>query len=279
MLKYMTCVAGPALAIALATSAAAQDAGTVVATIDGTDITLGEMIIVRARLPQQYQTLPPEVLFEGILDQMIQQQVLADTVPAEPSRVTYAIQNERRSLMAGEAINDLTQGALSEEAVQAAYAAAFSDAEPTTEFNASHILVATLEEAEAVVARLEEGADFAETAREISTDTSGPGGGELGWFTTGMMVEPFEAAVLALEPGETSDPVETQFGWHIIKLNEAREQDVPALEEVRQQIEQQVQQEVLETRLAELTEAAAITRPEEGAIDPALLNNLDLLVD
>lgn len=279
MPKYTTFVASTALALVLATAATSQDADTVIVTVDGTDITLGEMIITRAQLPQQYQALPAEVLFEGILEQLIQQQVLADTLDAEPSRVTYAVQNERRSLMAGEAINDLSAETISDEAVQAAYDAAFLGADPIREYNASHILVDTEEEAQAVRARLDAGADFAETAREISNDTSGPGGGELGWFSDGMMVEPFQAAVQSLEPGAISDPVETQFGWHVIKLNETRIQEAPPLDAVRDQLVTQIQQEALEARLNALTDAAQIDRIPAGEIDPAILSNIDLLRD
>jgi len=279
MLKKHRLAAGVALALVLASGAGAQDAATVVATVDGTDITLGEMIIVRSQLPQQYQSLPPDVLFEGILEQLIQQQVLADTMAEEPARVAWALQNERRTLLAGEAIGALTDQAVTEEAVQAAYDAAFAEATPGTEYNAAHILVPTQEEAQAAKDRIDAGADFAEVAREMSTDASGPGGGSLGWFGTGMMVAPFEEAVKALAPGEVSDPVETQFGWHLIKLNETRDQAIPMLDEVRAQIEQQVQQQTIEARLAELTEAATVERPEGTAIDPALLSDLELLQD
>lgn len=279
MLKNHRFAAGAALALVLGSGAVAQDASTVVATVDGTEITLGEMIIARAQLPQQYQSLPPDVLFEGILEQLIQQQVLADTMAGDPARVTWALQNERRTLLAGEAIAALTETAVTEEAVQAAYEAAFAEAEPGTEYNASHILVPTQEEAQAAVDRIAAGAEFAEVARELSTDASGPGGGSLGWFGAGMMVAPFEEAVKALEPGEVSDPVETQFGWHVIKLNETRDQTIPTLDEVRGQLEQQVQQQAIEARLAELTGSATVERPEGAEIDPALLSDLDLLQD
>jgi len=268
-----------ALMAGLASMASAQQASDVVATVNGTEITLGEMIITRSQLPQQYQQLPPETLFQGILDQLVQQQVLADTLEDTPARVELALQNQRRSLLAGEAINAMMGEEVSEEELQAAYDEAFADAEATQEFNASHILVETEEEAQAVMERLGAGEDFAEIAKEVSTDPgSGAQGGSLGWFAEGMMVEPFQNAVAELEKGETTEtPVETQFGFHIIRLDDTRSQEPPALEEVRDDLASQIQQSKIEERLVELESEADVTRPEEGAFDPTVLTNLDLL--
>ncbi|WP_432255156.1 peptidylprolyl isomerase [Limimaricola sp. AA108-03] len=268
-----------ALMAGFATMASAQQASDVVATVNGTEITLGEMIITRSQLPQQYQQLPPETLFQGILDQLIQQQVLADTLEGTPARVELALQNQRRSLLAGEAINAMMQEEVSDEALQEAYDEAFADAEPVQEYNASHILVETEEEAQAVLERLAAGEDFAEVAKEVSTDPgSGAQGGSLGWFAEGMMVEPFQAAVAELEKGEmTETPVETQFGFHVIRLDDTRTQEPPSLDEVREDLASQIQQGNIEERLTELEGEAEITRPEEGAFDPALLTDLDLL--
>lgn len=270
-------LATAALSLVISTAAQAQSASDVVATVNGTDITLGEMIITRAQLPQQYQSLPNDVLFTGILDQLIQQQLLADQLEVEPARVAIALTNEARSLRAGEVITAITDGAVTDETLQAAYDERFAGAEPATEYNAAHILVETEEEAVAVKARVDGGADFAETAREVSTGPSGPNGGDLGWFGAGMMVAPFEEAVLALEVGEVSGPVETQFGWHIVKLNETRAQALPTLDDVREELTGQLQSTAIESRLTELQDAAEITMPDEGAFDPEVLINLDLL--
>lgn len=262
-----------------ATELAAATAETVVATVNGVDITLGQMIITRSQLPEQYQTLPDDVLFSGILDQLIQQQTLAGTLDTDPKRVTIAVENQRRSLLAGEVINSLVESAVTDEAVQAAYDATYTGVEPVTEYNASHILVATEEEAIAIKARIDADEDFAAVATEMSTDSSAANGGSLGWFGAGMMVAPFESGVMALEVGAVSDPVQTDFGWHVIKLNETRIKPAPALEEVRAELVGQVQEAAIQARLAEITATATITRTEVGAFDPAVINNLDLLRD
>ncbi len=255
-------------------------ASTVVATVDGTDITLGQMIIARSQLPAQYQQLPADVLFTGVLDQLIQQQVLADTLGDDPMRVTIAVENERRLLRAGEVVQSIVDENVTEEAVQAAYDTIFAGSEGGTEYNAAHILVATEEEAQAVLDRLEAGEEFAALAQELSTDVgSGANGGDLGWFGQGMMVAPFEEAVMALEVGAVSAPVETQFGFHVITLKETREQEPPSLDEVRDEITTQVREEAIQNALTDLTEAAEITRPEEGAFDPDVLIDLSLLRD
>ena len=275
-----TLLGSVALVLGLATGAAAQDAtaATVIATVGDTDITLGQMIITRAQLPQQYAQLPDDVLFVGILDQLIQQQLLADALDTTPPRVEYALQNERRTLMAGEEITQITAAAITEEAVQAAYDARFADAEPGIEYNASHLLVETEEEALAAKARIEEGGeDFADVAKDVSTGPTGPNGGNLGWFGAGQMVPEFEAAVKDMEVGTVAGPVLTQFGWHIIALNETRDAVPPTLDDLRQEITAQLQEAAIQERLATLEEGISITRPEEGAFDPALISNLDLL--
>ena len=267
-----------ALALTLAAAPlSAQDASTVVATVGDTEITLGEMIIIRAGLPAQYAQFPDEVLFEGILDQLIQQQLLADAVTDVPARVDYALKNERRQLLAGEVVNEVAMGAVSEDAIAAAYAEATDGVEPTTEWNASHLLVETEEQAQAARDRVEAGETFADVARQVSTGPSGPSGGELGWFGPGMMVSEFEEAVTGLEPGEMAGPVQTQFGWHIVMLNDKRQKEAPGLEEMRAELEQRLQEQAIDARIEELRAAAEITMPEDGAIDPALLSNIDLL--
>jgi len=278
MLKHATFIGAFALSLA-ASAAMAQDAtaDTVIATVNGTEITLGQMIITRAQLPQQYADLPDEVLFGGVLDQLIQQQLLADSLEVTPARVTYAVQNEERSLKAGEVINNITLGAVDEDTLNAAYDARYADALPSAEFNAAHLLVETEDEALAAKARVTDGEVFADVARDVSTGPTGPNGGNLGWFGTGQMVPAFEEAVAAMSVGDISDPVQTQFGWHVINLIETRNAEAPDFDTVRQELFGQVQEAAIQARLTELTDAATVVRPEDGAFDPNLISNIDLL--
>ncbi|QBF34094.1 peptidylprolyl isomerase [Thalassococcus sp. S3] len=281
MRKGLTFLPALALAAIMANPLAAEDTAdpsTVVAVVNGTEITLGHMIVAHATLPEQYQQLPPEVLFTGILDQLIQQTTLAQSLEGEPAdRVTLSLENEERSLVAAEVIEQVMGQPISDEEVQAAYDEQYQSGPAGEEYNASHILVETEEEAIAIKTEIDGGADFAETAREKSTGPSGPNGGELGWFGPGRMVPDFEAAVIALEPGQVSDPVQTEFGWHVIKLNETRAVTAPELEEVREQILMSLRQAAVEDRVEELTDGADIERPDVSAIPPETIRNLDLL--
>ncbi len=281
MQKTLTFLAPLALAACLALPVAAQDTpdlSTVVATVNGKDITLGHMIVARASLPEQYQQLPDDVLFKGLLDQLIQQTALADTFTGTlPARVTLSLENEKRSLTAGEVVEGVMRNGVSDEDIAAAYAEQYLNAEPEAEFNASHILVETEEAAKAIVEELAAGADFAAVAREKSTGPSGPGGGSLGWFGKGMMVPEFETAVIDMEVGAISAPVQTQFGWHVIKLNETRETGAPELEAVREELELQIAQIKVQAKIEEITAAANVDRAASEGIDPAVIKNLDWL--
>ena len=128
---------------------------------------------------------------------------------------------------------------------------------PQLQFKARHILVASQGEAIDLITELDGGADFEELARDKSTGPSGPTGGDLGWFSPNQMVPPFSNAVAALEDGKyTSEPLQTQFGWHVILREESRDAEPPTLESVREVITQQVQQKKLQAYIASLRVAA-----------------------
>lgn len=267
-----------ALLLLAPAAAQAQEADTVVARVNGADITLGHMIALRERLPQQVRQLPDEMLFEGILDQLIEQAALADEAgDAVSLRARLQLDNSMREIRANSLLTEAAVGAADDDAVAAAYAARFADG-GSPEFNAAHILVQTEDEAAALRARLDEGADFAALAAEHSLDGSAAGGGDLGWFGPGMMVEPFEAAVMALAPGDISDPVQTQFGWHLVKLIDTRTAEAPPLEDVRAELVQELQQQAVLARIAAARDAAEIEVLAEG-IDPAVIADQTLIDD
>ena len=258
----------------------AYDASTVLATVDGTAITLGNVIALRDRLPPQYQNLPDDVLMQGLLDQLVDQQLLATALSASPEsdplQVKLAVENERRTALAGLAANAAVEGAVDDAKVKAAYDEEVAAFQPAPEFSAAHILVDSEDEAKALKAEIDGGKDFAEVAKANSSDGSAANGGDLGWFGLGQMVPEFETAVVALEPGQVSAPVKSQFGWHLIKLNEKRETTPPPLDQARPEIENKLRQEALEARLVELRAAAKIEKPETGT-PPAAIRESDLL--
>lgn len=263
-------------AAASAAPTIAPTSDTVVATVNGEQITVGHIVALVGRLPEQYQTLADDVLFNGITEQLIQQTLLSQRVDADTKSMKYAIENERRALLATEAVNRIGDAAVTDEAVQKAYAERYTSGDAGQDFFASHILVATEDEAKAIVAELEGGADFAELAKEKSIGPSNVQGGELGWIEPGQTVAPFEQAALALKPGELSLPTETQFGWHVIKLKELRDHEPPKLEDVRAEIEGELSDQAIEVAIGILGEGATVERTDEN-IDPSVVRQTILL--
>ncbi|WP_170326174.1 peptidylprolyl isomerase [Ruegeria arenilitoris] len=280
MPKGLTFLPSLALAAAMALPLAAEtkpDASTVIARVNGDEITLGHVIATGAALPEQYQQIEDDVLYELIVDQLIQQALLGQQQEALSKLNTLALDNETRSLLAVQTVNALIEEELTDEAIQAAYDAKYADFQGADEFNASHILVETEEKAKEIKAQLDDGADFAEMAKEHSTGPSGPNGGELGWFGSGQMVPAFEAAVIGLEKGQVSEPVKTQFGWHVVTLNDKRKSEAPELDQVRAELSQTLQQEVIQARIDELTQQAEIERPALEGAGPEVLRQTDLI--
>lgn len=268
-----------AIIASLAVPAAAQDADTVLATVNGMDITLGHLIAVVDSLPPQFQQLPDSQLYEGLLEQLIRQEALASPVRDDLGRaLRLALEAQEMALIANSVIDQVSGQDVTETDLRAKYDEVYGNAAPKPEFNASHILVGTETEAFSIVTQLAEGADFAELAKTFSTGPSGPNGGQLGWFGLGQMVPPFEAAVLALEVGEVSAPVETQFGWHVLILNDQREVGGPTFEEVRGQLLETVMSDRITAAVNEALNVATIVR-SEYKVDPALLRNTDLIAD
>ncbi|MGB5838230.1 MAG: peptidylprolyl isomerase [Albidovulum sp.] len=279
MIKSATLLGALALSLTLIGPARAEEptADRVVATVNGTEITLGNMIAMRSTLPEQYLQLDDQTLFNGILDQMIQQVALADSVGKDlTKRDMLVLENQRLSYLAGAALDAVAEDAVTDTALQSSYDEKYKGFEPAKEYNAAHILVETEDEAKALKSELDGGADFAALAKEKSTGPSGPNGGDLGWFGLGMMVKPFEDAVVGMEPGTVSDPVQTQFGWHVIRLNETRNTEAPKFEDVRDELAGELQGAAVEARVTELSEAATVEKTVEG-IDPAILKNTALL--
>ncbi len=280
MPKGLTFLPSLALTAVMALPLAAEtkpDAGTVLATVNGDEITLGHVVATVAALPQQYQQIEDDVLYDFVLEQLIQQQLLGQQQEELTQQNALTLDNETRSLLAVQTVNALTNDVVTDEAVQAAYDAQFAEFEGEDEFDASHILVESEDEAKALKAQLDDGADFAEIAREHSTGPSGPNGGALGWFGKGQMVPEFENAVLGLEKGQISDPVQTQFGWHLVILNDKRKSEAPALEAVRDELAQTIQQEAIQARIDELTQQAQIERTALEGVGPEVIRQLDLI--
>lgn len=273
-----TAPAAPALATdTAATPAPAPSANTVLATVNGVNITLGDVIVTRDGLPAQYKALPDDQLFKGIVDQLIQQEALKQSMGDTMSkRTTLALDGLKRSYLSNEALIAGIKNATSEAEIQKAYDAKYKDMAPQLEYHASHILVDSEDKAKSLLAEIAGGKAFADVAKENSKDGSAANGGDLGWFGVGAMVKPFEDAVVAAPVGKVVGPIKTDFGWHLILVTETRNKAAPTLAEVHDQIAQEVQKAAIDAFIKSITEKAKITH-SDVAIDPAAMKDLTIL--
>ena len=199
-----------------------------------------------------------EVLMSELNDiYLLSTQDFVDELALEPTAAAQ-LELQKRGILAQLAAASFFESATAtEEELLAEYAVQIELA-PPLQFKASHILVETQGEAADLITQLNEGANFAELATEKSTGPSGPNGGDLGWFSPNQMVGPFTVAVEALEDGEyTNQPVQTDFGWHVILREASRETEPPTFESVRDNIVQVVQQRKFQEYLETLRAAAA----------------------
>jgi len=172
---------------------------------------------------------------------------------AKDGQIKAQVELQSRGILAQAVASDfLATNTATDEEIKAAYAKQVA-LSPPLEYKARHILVETQGEAKSLIAELDGGTDFAELAKEKSTGPSGPNGGDLGWFSPNQMVPPFSQAVTKLENGAfTKEPVQTQFGWHVILREDSRETAPPTLESVSDMIKQRVEQEKLQKYLEDL---------------------------
>ena len=250
------------LALALSAPAMAQDT-VVLATVDGTEITNADVNFAKEALGDALQQMPADQQDAFVINMLIESRLLADAGAKEGIEETPEYKRQMEWLKAQALregyVQKRTAAMVSDAEVQAKYDEAKAQVSSAKEIKASHILLKTKEEAEAVIAELDKGADFAELAKTKSTGPSGPRGGDLGYFGPGRMVPEFETAATALEKGAyTKEPVMTQFGWHVIRKDDEREQAFPPFDQVKDRIKVSLQAEKLQGIIKELREAAKI---------------------
>ncbi|MEM1383046.1 MAG: peptidylprolyl isomerase [Pseudomonadota bacterium] len=252
----------------------------VLATVNGEDLTLGDLISLRSDLPQEYQQLPDEILTQGLLDQMIDQTLLAQAAKQENFderlAIALSIRNQIRAVLANAWLRNKLGERVSEEAMRGVYDERIAEMAPEQEIRAAHILVESEERATEIKAELDGGGDFAELAREHGTDGTASRGGDLGWFVKTDMVPQFADAAFALEPGTVSDPVQSPFGWHLIRVDGSRDRAVPSFEEMLPGLAEEMGQRAQVEILEELRSAATIERSEDP-LPPAAIRADELI--
>ena len=251
---------------------------TVLVSVNGEDITVGNIISFQSRLSDQYQSMEDSVLFDGILKQLIQQTILSQKVNIHSDRIKYALENQTRAFLSTELVGNLSETEVIESEIESLYVKFSTDIERKKEYNASHILVETETEAEELLLRLKNGADFSELAKTYSTGPSGAQGGNLGWFGQGAMVPTFENAVIKLKIDELSVPVQTQFGWHLIKLNDVRKTPVPTIEEVRKELITEIKKKKIDFEMSKIIDSADVIY-SDLEIDPKIIREVSMLND
>ncbi|MCX5477381.1 peptidylprolyl isomerase [Kaistia geumhonensis] len=248
-----------ATAPAPATPAApAIDPKTVIATVDGQAITEGDLALAEQDLADELGRVQPDQRRKAILDVLIDLKLMAKAATAanldQSDAFKARVELLRERALRNEFFRVEIDGKATDEAVKKRYDEEIGKVAPQEEIQASHILVETEAEANDIIKQLEGGADFATLAKEKSKDPgSAKMGGQLGYFAKGQMVPEFEAAAFALEPGKyTTTPVKTKFGYHVIKVTDKRQQPLPTLDQVKDQVRQMVLRDMYVSAIAQL---------------------------
>ncbi|QPF85344.1 peptidylprolyl isomerase [Bradyrhizobium genosp. L] len=247
----------------------AAESDPVLAKVNGSEIHASDVAMAEEELGPSLQQMDPSTKKDNVLSFLIDMKIVSKA--AEDKKIENNDDFKRRmafarnrllmdSLLASEG-----KAATTDDAMKKVYDEAAKQITGEQEVRARHILVETEDEAKAIKAELDKGADFAELAKKKSKDPGASDGGDLGFFTKEQMVPEFSAVAFALEPGKISDPVKSQFGWHIIKVEEKRNRKAPDFEQVKAQIETYVTRKAQADYVAKLREAAKVERMDKPA--------------
>ena len=269
-----------ALVLALGTAAAQEatqeeiekalaehDGSEVLAKVGERQVTLSDAALTFSTLPAEMQRADSKTVLDALTEQLIAEYALLEQATKagieENPDVKARLEAARRATLAEAYVAGELRARVTDDLLREQYEEAIKSFPEEEEVRARHILVETEEEAQEIVQQLEGGADFAELAAERSTGPSGASGGDLGYFLKGDMVGPFAEAAFALEPGSISNPVQTQFGWHVITVEDKRMRQPPAFEELEVQLRNQMMQSTAQEIIAEAREAVEVEKIEE----------------
>jgi peptidyl-prolyl cis-trans isomerase C len=257
----------------LAAQDSAVDENQVVARVDGEDILLVDVLKLASNLPPQYQAQFAQIyplLVRRVVDFRLAGKAGRAEGLGDDAEVKARIAEAEDRAIREVYLERKIESRVTDDAVRQEYAKYLEENPPVTEQRASHILLETEEKAREIIAKLGEGADFAELAKEISTGPSAPKGGDLGYFTAEQMVPEFSAVAEKLQPGEYSkEPTQTQFGWHVIRVEDRREVAQPGFAEMEGQLRDEMAREAVETILADLRDGANVEILPAGETAPA----------
>jgi len=247
----------------------------IVANVNNEDISLETMIHAMNELPPEIQSQPFMSYYEDLLERVIDIKLFAQEgkkmkLNEEPS-VRAAIDFVIEKVLMQAFLSKYVQENIKEENLKASYNNFIADETSREEIKASHILMDTESEAIDVINMLNNGDDFAELAKNKSTGPSGPSGGDLGWFKRGQMVPPFEKAAFSLNKNEiTQRPVQTQFGWHVIKIFDKRIPEAPSYESMKSKLIQDLERKIVSKKIQDLRNDALIEKLSSSELEPLL---------
>ena len=247
----------------------------IVANVNNEDISLETMIHAMNELPPEIQSQPFMSYYEDLLERVIDIKLFAQEgkkmkLDEEPS-VRAAIDFVIEKVLMQAFLSKYIQENIKEENLKASYNNFIADETSREEIKASHILMDTESEAIDVINMLNDGDDFAELAKNKSTGPSGPSGGDLGWFKRGQMVPPFEKAAFSLNKNEiTQRPVQTQFGWHVIKIFDKRIPEAPSYESMKSKLIQDLERKIVSKKIQDLRNDALIEKLSSSELEPLL---------
>ncbi|MBI5320674.1 peptidylprolyl isomerase [Bradyrhizobium sp.] len=258
-----------AVALALIAGSPARADDKVLAKVNGVEIKESDVALAEEELAPSLQQMDPAARKENVLGFLIDLQIVAKAAEDKKIENTDDFKKRlaftRKRLMMDSLLAAEGKAATTEEAMKKVYEEAAKQITGEAEVRARHILVETEAEAKAVVEELKKGADFAELAKKKSKDPGASDGGDLGFFTKDQMVPEFSAVAFTLEPGKISDPVKSQFGWHVIKVEEKRNRQAPPIDQVKGQIETYVTRKAQAEYVGKLREAAKVERTDKPA--------------
>jgi peptidyl-prolyl cis-trans isomerase C len=247
----------------------AQDANAVIAKVNGAEIRASDLAVAEEELGPSLQQMDPATRRENLIAFLIDMKVVAKAAEAKKIADTPDFKQKiafaRDRLLMDSLLATEGKAAVTDDAMKKVYEEATKQVSGEKEVRARHILVPTEEEAKAIKAELEKGADFAKLAKEKSKDPGAADGGDLGFFTKEQMVPEFSAVAFALEPGKISDPVKSQFGWHVIKVEEKRDRKPPDFEQVKGQIQTFVLRKAQADYVTKLRSEAKVERLDKPA--------------
>jgi peptidyl-prolyl cis-trans isomerase C len=275
VIRLLGALAIAVLLFAPATAPRAQD-DPVIARVNGVDIRQSDIAFAEEDIGGNMPAMPPEQKRESLItyltDVVLLAQVAEQQKLGDRPEVKRQLAFERNKVLMEALLQNAAKAAETDAEMHKVYDQAVKEMGAEQEVHARHILVETEAEAKAIEAELKKGADFAEEAKKKSKDPGAANGGDLGYFTKDQMVPEFAEAAFKLDKGQISDPIHTQFGWHIIKVEDKRVKPTPSFDEVKPQVQNYIAHRAQAQLVDSLRKTAQIERLDQPKAPAPMLN-------